>query len=116
MRERRSLTVRHRQPVAAMSVLALFPSSLNRLANHCSRPLRRAASGRVASLRPAFSATLAALVALVAPIPISGADQSVVRFGIFPSQSIVPCSEDIDWRYVGPIEKLLAQREDAELG
>ena len=58
---------------------------------------------------------LASLIALTVTQPDPRAAQPVVKFAIFPSESIVPCFEDIDWMYTGPVERLLAQRRDAEL-
>lgn len=81
-------------------------------------PRRHRNTGPAAPSRRAHLPVVMALIALatlaVAP-SVSRAEQAVVRFAIFPSRSIVPCFEDIDWRYVGDIERLLANRPDAEL-
>ncbi len=67
-------------------------------------------------LSRALASSLTALALLVICMPTLRADEGAVKFAIFPSETIVPCLEDVDWLYVVPIEEHLAERADAELG
>ncbi len=110
------------------SVLECRPSSSQKRPNrmYTSSIDPRSTNGRLQSAarrldaalhRPrALKSVLAILVALSIFPPAAQAAQSVVKFAIFPSESIVPCFEDIDWwSYAVPVQKLLDEREDAEL-